>query len=54
MSWAAIWCEAVRERAENMFPSSAAHSVDAVESDQSDFEGEEHDDDSGNELQDGG
>jgi hypothetical protein len=64
------WCENVRERAENMLPSSlntpaasvlliseelnvvtsATHSVGVVASDESDFEGEEHDDDSDNDL----
>jgi hypothetical protein len=64
------WCGAVRERAQNMLPSSlntpaasallsseelhvvtsAAHSVGAVESDESDLEGEEDDDDSDDDL----
>jgi hypothetical protein len=64
------WCGAVRERAENLLPSSlntptvsallsseelnvvtsAAHSVGAVESDESDLEGEEDGDDSDDDL----
>ena len=65
------WCGAVRERVENMLPSSlntpaasallsseelhvvtsAAHSVGAVESDESDLEGEEDDDDSDDDVE---